>query len=29
MLFHEVIFLIGNKDDMNAKIENGLLTKGF
>lgn len=26
-LFHEVIFQIGNKDDMNAKNEDGLLTK--
>ena len=26
-LFHEVIFQIGNKDDMNAKIEDGLLAK--
>ena len=26
-LFHEVIFQIGNKDDMNAKSENGLLAK--
>ncbi len=28
-LFHEVIFQIGNKDDMNAKSEDGLLAKGF
>lgn len=26
-LFHEVIFQIGNKDDMNAKSEEGLLAK--
>ena len=26
-LFHEVIFQIGNKDDMNAKNEDGLLAK--
>lgn len=26
-LFHEVIFQIGNKDDMNAKSEDGLLSK--
>ena len=26
-LFHEVIFQIGNKDDMNAKSEDGLLAK--
>ena len=26
-LFHEVIFQIGNKDDMNAKNEEGLLAK--
>ena len=26
-LFHEVIFQIGNKDDMNVKSENGLLVK--
>ena len=25
-LFHEVIFQIGNKDDMNAKNEDGLLS---
>lgn len=28
-LFHEVIFQIGNKDDMNAKSENGLLVKNI
>ena len=28
-LFHEVIFQIGNKDDMNTKSEDGLLAKGF
>lgn len=28
-LFHKVIFQIGNKDDMNAKSEDGLLEKGF
>ena len=26
-LFHEVIFQIGNKDDMNARSEDGVLAK--